>query len=262
MKIVVLDDEPIILEMMVELVEDVSPDSEVVGFDDPFKLIEYMKENQADVAFLDIQVGRITGIEVAKNLKFIDPNINIIFVTSYSEHMEKAFSLRASGYIMKPPSREKIIEELNNLRNPISEEVASDILEINCFGNFEAFYNGEPLKFKRSKTKELLAFLVDRKGAGVTAGEICATIWEDDLDDEKNKGYLRILSMDLANTLKTLGCEDVFVKSRNSYAIDTKKIKCDLYDYIDNKPDAIRKYNGEYMMQYSWSEYRQLTSEE
>ena len=45
--------------------------------------------------------------------------------------------------------------------------------------------------FKRLKTKELFAFLVDRRGAGMTAKQICAVLFPDDTDDTQNAAYLR-----------------------------------------------------------------------
>ena len=79
-----------------------------------------------------------------------------------------------------------------------------------CFGNFEVYVKNETLVFKRLKTKELFAFLVDRNGAGVTAKQICAVLFPDDTDDTKNSAYLRQLVMDLKNTLKAIRAEDVF----------------------------------------------------
>ena len=83
------------------------------------------------------------------------------------------------------------------------------MLTIKCFGNFEVLYNGEILPFKRTKSKELLAVLVDRNGAGMTAKQICAILFPADTNDTKNATYLRQLMLDLKNTLKTFHAEDV-----------------------------------------------------
>ena len=70
-------------------------------------------------------------------------------------------------------------------------------------------YNGKSLPFKRKKAKELLAVLVDRTGAGITAKQICAILFPDDTDDTKNSAYLRQLILDLKTTLKAVGAENV-----------------------------------------------------
>ena len=123
--------------------------------------------------------------------------------------------------------------------------------EVKCFGNFEVYSKGERVVFKRSRTKELFAFLVDRNGAGMTAKQICAVIFPDDTDDNKNTAYLRQLVLDLKMTLKTVGAEDVFRHEAPFYRIDTSLIKCDYFSYLDTgKPD----FHGEYMAQFSWAE--------
>ena len=97
----------------------------------------------------------------------------------------------------------------------------------------------------------LLAVLVDRTGAGVTAKQICAILFPDDTDDSKNAAYLRQLIMDLKTTLKTIGAENVLCHETPFYRIDPQWVRCDYLSYLDTgKPN----FHGEYMTQYSWAE--------
>ena len=146
--------------------------------------------------------------------------------------------------------------ELENLRYPMPKPQTGKKLVVHCFGNFEVFYDGKPLTFKRSKTKELFAFLVDRNGARVNSGEICARLWDEAGSDKHQKDYLRHLVMDLANTLEAVGESNVFVRTRSGYNINPALLECDYYDYLNNVPYAVRAYQGEYMQQYSWAEER------
>ena len=101
------------------------------------------------------------------------------------------------------------------------------------------------------KSKELFAFLVDRNGAGMTAKQICAALFPDDTDDGKNAAYLRQLVLDLKNTLKSVGAENVLCHETPCYRVDTALIKCDYISYLETgKPE----FHGEYMTQYSWAE--------
>ena len=105
--------------------------------------------------------------------------------------------------------------------------------------------------FKRSKSKELFAFLVDRNGAGMTAKQICAALFPCDTDDNRNSTYLRQLVLDLKNTLKSVGAEEVFCHETPYYRIDVSLLKCDYVSYLETgKPE----FHGEYMSQYSWAE--------
>jgi hypothetical protein len=154
----------------------------------------------------------------------------------------------------KPITEEDVAAELENLRFP---PVApnNDRLFVRCFGNFEVFANGEPLRFERTKTKELFAYLVDRRGAVVSLREIEAVLWEQGPRDERVSGsYLRTLTADLRRTLEARGHGDVLVKRYGALGLKTSNFDCDYYDYLDGKPLAITAWQGEYMEQYSWAE--------
>ena len=86
----------------------------------------------------------MNGIEFAKNLKVQNPKLNIIFATGYDEYTKDAFSLHASGYIMKPVTAEKIAEEIEDLRHPMEEkkqQSTAPVLKVQTFGNFEVYVN-------------------------------------------------------------------------------------------------------------------------
>lgn len=256
MKIIAVDDERIALENLVDVVTKVATtmegdDSslEVNGFQHALEALEFARTNDVDVAFLDIEMGEVNGIELAKQLKLINPLVNIIFTTGYSQYGMEAFNLHASGYVMKPIMPEKVKVELEGLRNPVPY-IQGQKLTVRTFGNFEVFFNDVPLKFKYSKSKELLAYLIDRNGTLCTNNEIMYTLWE----DENHKSYLRNAKADLLNTLKEVGCEDILAKQRARIGIIPSKVECDYFDWIMGKITAINAYQGEYMTQYSWGE--------
>jgi two-component system LytT family response regulator len=256
MKIVAADDELMMLDDLVSAIRKAKPDAQIDYFQFPSKLLEFVKKTDTlDAAFLDVEMGTMSGIEVAKEIKKVFPKVNIIFVTGYEKYMREAFELHSSGYVTKPISEDAIEKELNNLRNPINDEPVNGLMA-HCFGTFEVTMDGETLKFERSKTKEMLAYLIDRHGASVTSGELCAVLWEDKDVDKGTNHYLQVLKKDLIDTLKAIHQEDFFQYSRNEYRIDPMMVKCDYYDYLDNKPEGVWSYNGEYMSQYSWGENR------
>ena len=76
--------------------------------------------------------------------------------------------LRASGYIMKPVTVEKVKAELEALRYPIVPK-KNVLLRVQCFGNFDVFLpSGEHVRFERSRSKEIFAYLVHRQGTSCT----------------------------------------------------------------------------------------------
>jgi two-component SAPR family response regulator len=248
MKALAVDDEELMLRAL-ERAINASPDiSEVVKFSSCEKALDYVKNNYIDVAFLDINMRGMGGIALAEKIIELCPNTKIVFCTGYEEYAIPAFKLHASGYLMKPISAEDVQGEIDNIKGIRKKE---KLLEVKCFGNFEVYVKGEILSFKRSRTKELFAFLIDRRGAGMTAKQICAVLFPEDTDDAKNTAYLRQLVLDLKNTLKTVGAEGVLRHETPCYSVDTSLIKCDYISYLESgKPDFL----GEYMAQFSWAE--------
>ena len=179
MKIVAVDDEPMMLEELVEAIREARPDAELTSYTNPLEMLKEAEGGNYDVTFLDIEMPGVNGIEAAKQLKIMNPGINLVFVTGYSEYAKDAFSVRASGYVLKPATEEQIRQELDNLRSDVSAAETGK-LDVHCFGEFDVFVNGEPLKFERSKTKEMLAYLIECRGSGVTASRLSEVLWENE----------------------------------------------------------------------------------
>lgn len=102
----------------------------------------------------------------------------------------------------------------------------------------------------------MLAFLIDCHGASVTRKELAAVLFEDAAYTVKVQDYIKKIIKSLKDTLKNEGVQDILIISRNSYSVDTSKFSCDLYEYEKGLPDAIRRFNGEYMTGYEWGEYK------
>ena len=138
MRILCLDDEELALQMLELSIKKAKPDADVTAFDDQDELIMDAEKNGCDIAFLDIHMRGMNGVEVAKKLKEINPKMNIIFVTGFSEYAGDAMNMHASGYIMKPVSKAKVEKELADLRFPIVPK-SDALLRVQCFGNFDVF---------------------------------------------------------------------------------------------------------------------------
>lgn len=249
MRIIAVDDEKLALEALSGAIKAIVTEDEVVSFRYPEDAIEYAKENLCDIAFLDIEMVGMSGVELAEELKKYNDEINIVFCTGYGNYRDVAFDLHASGYLMKPITPEKIKRELENLRRPISQKKK---LKVQTFGNFEVYIDGKPLNFKYRRTKELFAYLVDRVGAMCSVGEIIGILFEDECGRED---YFQKLRRDLLSTLEEVGCENAIVHKRGMLGVVVTELHCDYYDYLNNKKDLVTSYFGEYMSQYSFAEY-------
>lgn len=260
MRMLVVDDKAMPRKVLYRAVAEADPTADVVACASATEVLGLPDVASFDVAFLDVDMPGMNGIDLARELKRRNPHINIIFATGYDEYMADAFSLHSSGYLMKPITTASVADELHNLRFPVADTADEGKLVVRCFGNFEVFADGKAVAFGRTKTKELLAFLVDRQGAIVNLHEVEATLWEDSPHSGRtSSSYLRTLVADLRQSLSACGHDNALVKRRGALGVDMNQLSCDYYRYLAGDPLAINAWRGEYMSQYSWAETTKAT---
>lgn len=263
MYVLAVDDERIMLkELTIELGQ-VFPNADIQGFQDPMEAEQWASDlaqegKSLDYAFLDIRMRGMSGIELARRLKKLHPGTVLIFCTAYTEYAFDAVGMYAKGYLMKPISAKNIVRTLDEMVYDWrkSLDVQNQSFWIKTFGNFEVFVDGEPLVFEREKAKEMLAFLVDRAGATVTTEQLAVVLWEDRPYDKTLKNYVSTVLGSLRRTLHKVGKEDILIKTRNHLSLNPEKIKCDAYDYEKGVMSAVNSFRGEYMVNYSWAEFK------
>ena len=263
MYILAIDDERIMLTELLAEIGKVFPNAEVRGFQEPQDAEQWASElaqagKKLDYAFLDIRMRGMNGIELARRLKLLHPRTVLIFCTAYNEYAFDAMELYAKGYLMKPISAENIVRTLDEMVYDwrSSVEVKEHSFWVKTFGNFEVFVDGQPLVFEREKAKEMLAYLIDRAGASVTTEQLAVVLWEDRAYDRTLKNYVSTILGSLKKTLHQVGKDDILIKTRNHLSIIPEKIKCDAYDYEKGIVSAVNSFRGEYMVNYSWAEFK------
>lgn len=254
MNILAVDDEYYALELMKRALQEVANGSTVYLCRDVGSALDVAKKNKIDVAFLDIHMPEKTGIELALDLKRLNPKINIIFATGFSEYMKDGIDMRISGYVLKPVTPEAIKTELENLRNPVewSQEKRIKIL---TFGNFDVFIDGIPVKFERKQSKEILAYLIDKRGTSVSYQELAAMLWEDEEYDRTKQKNLQVYVASLVKTLNSFDVKDLILRNRQGLLVNTKVVDCDYYRFLEGDVRAINSFTGQYMNAYSWAEF-------
>ena len=241
------------LEDAAALINELQPGAEVLSFTESPAALAEARQRPVDVALLAANMPELDGLDLGQYLKELHPAVNLVFMDPDDTQALDALSLHASGCLLLPVSKFALSAELDDLRYPVSGGPGHRVFA-QTFGNFELFVDGEPVAFKYSRTKEVVALLVNNRGAQTTNGEIIAALWEDDGDPEKKASYLRNLRQDLQNTFTRLKLTDLLRKQRGSMAIAADRIDCDLYDWIAKKDKSRYRYMGDYMNQYSWAE--------
>ena len=262
MRILAVDDEQAALFLLEEAIQKAVPQAQIHAFTLPTEALAYAQENQVDVAFLDQEMPGMDGMTLGKRLTELYPRINLIYTTAYRQYGVEAFSLHASGYLLKPIHQADIRREIEYLRYPVQEDVCT--LRAVTFGSFEFLKDGAPIAFKRSKSKEMLAYLIENNGAGLTKRELAAVLLEKRPYDRACQDYMSKIIDSLAESLREAGAGGVLLHQHNQYAVDTDKFVCDLYAYQRGEAWARKAFQGVYMQQYSWGEYRlgELTTSE
>ncbi len=117
--VILVDNERIILTGSLPVLAKALPGASISGFTKPSEALEFARNNPVDLAFLDIEMGKKSGLTVCKELLEINPKTNVVFLTAYEGYSLDAWSTGASGFIMKPLTVDAIQKQLPFLRNKI-----------------------------------------------------------------------------------------------------------------------------------------------
>ena len=252
MTAICVDDEPLVLQLTLSLFRDLPGFNEVEGFAGALEALDWLENHTPDVALLDIDMPGMNGLELAAHIRDMHPDTAIIFLTGYSEYALEAFQLHASGYLMKPINREKLAAEVEYAISGKKRSKSTNIFA-KTFGNFDILVDGRPLFFKRSKSKELLAYLVDRHGGNVSRPEAFAVLWEDAFYDRAMQKQMDVVVRSLRSTLEEAGAGEIFEMQSGWMRVLPERMDSDLYRFLDGDRETIQEYRGEYMSAYSWA---------
>ncbi len=245
-----LDDEQFAVNALIRKLKKIDPNGAHEGFVDLADFIDYADHNHIDIAFLDIDLGcSLNGLDLIRHLYEKYGDMNIIIYTGHPDPEYKVTALDNSvcGYIVKPVSDEELRTAIAHVRCPIKE------LNIQCFGYFEVFYGTAPVRFERKDSKEVLAYLIDKRGAVVSEEELRYLVFGEDDDKEEKRTYIRNIIYDIRKTLGKYGVpKEIIINLKSAYSIDLSMLRCDLYDYINGKNVPAVKLK-QYMEQYSWT---------
>lgn len=117
--VIMVDDNKIILSGGMPILQDVMPNASVTAFTKPKDAIEYVKANRVALAFLDIEMGTVSGLDVCREMLNVNPRLNVVYLTAYRDYSFDAWSTGACGFMMKPLTVEGVKEQLSRLRYPV-----------------------------------------------------------------------------------------------------------------------------------------------
>ncbi len=251
MNAIVLDDERDSLLLFTKHVIDISNLSVNVFSLKYEDALIYARTNKVDVAFLDIVMPSINGIDLAEKFIEINPDIQIVFITGYAQDIEsikKRIGKNFFDFCYKPYDEETMRGIIVRL---LTREERN--IRIKAFPRFDLYVNDVLVDFERNKSKELLALLVDHRGGELTMEEAITKLWVDKKSDLAKRLYRDAVSR-LKLKLKQYGLENIVTFNRARAYLNTTGISCDYWDYLDKKEVS---FFGEYMRPYEWATERE-----
>ncbi|MBQ7560470.1 MAG: response regulator [Synergistaceae bacterium] len=210
-----------------------------------------------DAAFIeiDLEPDKMNGLDLAAKLKAFHKDVHIIFITRNKNFYSEAFTVHADNYLIKPVNITQINNEIDYLSRyyPLPLRTKGKVY-IQTFGGFNIYVDGVLVEFKRSKTKELLALLVDRRGAAVNVREACDLLFSDRPYNTVVNGYYHVLVHSLIHTFMDYGIDNILIRRKNFLAIKPALFECDAYNFLKGDPSAAKQYRGDYLSCYKWAQ--------
>ncbi len=251
MRTIIVDDEVLMIRRFVRLSENI-PDINIVGqFDNAASAIQYARCHPIDLAFLDVAMPIMDGIELAKELRTIRPDILIVFITAYDKYVWDFNKIGGDYYILKPYDLNTIEMVMERIR--LIARRQNKNIYIQTFGRFVVFKDDKPIQLV-GKAKEILALVVSRRGKEISNEEIYSTVWE---GREYSNVHMNVYYNALRRLKKALqreGIEDILLSTRHGQIANVDCFDCDYYDWIERKMDSRDRFCGEFLSEYSWGE--------
>ncbi len=120
LRILVVDDERVAQLGAVAAIEEVLPQAMCAGFGRPSEALAYVQAHPVAIAFLDIELGRTSGLDLCRELLELSPCVNVVFLTAYREYSFDAWESGACGFLLKPVTPDAIRTQLMRLRYPVA----------------------------------------------------------------------------------------------------------------------------------------------
>lgn len=247
LKAIIVEDELNLLQMF-ELFLTEHKNYEVVQtFSNPLDALEQLPHLTFDVAFIDIEMPQMNGVELAKKLLEHNFSTQIVFTTAYVQYALDAIKLGAAEYLVKPISMEAIDEitpklllkykHTNILKTVVHKEAT---INVHCFGAFMLKNKeGQIVKWPTRKVEELFAYLLVNEDAIVNKWRLAEELWPNkSLHNIYNSVYL------LNKTLKEYDIPISVVNINEGYKLEyptTIQIDYVLFEQLKDKPDNLEE---------------------
>ncbi|QNL44602.1 response regulator [Oscillibacter hominis] len=255
MKAIMVDDQPLMVRFFEAACANLPGVESMEVFTSPLEALEYARRNFVELAFLDLSMPQMSGLELGEKLKILNPHVILIYLTAYDDCAIEALHQRAGYILCKPYNRQDVLEILEKAlgQSEYPGSLGKKVM-FRTFGRFDMYIDGQLVVFRSAKAKELLALCVSREGGEVSSSEAIDKIWAGSKNRSSTAANYRMTVKKLREFLQELGVERIFVRERQSCYIRASEVSCDLYDFWRGDEEALYRFRDEFMSEYSWSE--------
>ncbi|MFF6017332.1 response regulator [Lysinibacillus fusiformis] len=270
-----MDDEPLALISMEKHLQKFDRIEVIKTFTSVKDLLTEGPSLDFQVAFLDVEMPSMNGLDIAELLKSWNDSLYIVFVTAYRDYAVQAFELHSIDYLLKPISTSRLATTIQRIEDLLQPKITSlptlfhsePLLKIKCFGEFVVSYEGKPLHWRTIKTKELFALLLLHLNTPVPRDTIIDNLWSY-TDFNKARVQLHTTVSYLRSSLSAYGFLEVIDYTNGCYILTLDHIQCDANDLeiilnkkeqtgkldIESAEALLQDYRGEFMatMAYPW----------
>lgn len=227
---VIVEDEKPILELM-KVVVGRNPHYTIVGaYTNPLEALRHIPELRPDVVFLDVEMPRMSGLELAEQINRISENTIIVFTTAYKRYALEAFQVEAIDYILKPVTPLAIERVASRLlkQHRSSAPWTPQAFRIRCFGGFELIQpDNSRLRLRTRKTEELFAYFLCHAGKELDKWHLVELLWPD-TPEERALPSLHTSIYSLKKGLKALELGIDISKTSEGYRLEMGDQVCDI----------------------------------
>lgn len=251
MNAIIVDDESFCIDYLEMMCMQI-PDLEIAAtFTNALDALTYLEEHrQTELVLMDIEMPELNGMSAIQKMRKFIPHLGVIYITGYESYALEAFGVDALSYLLKPCTLGDLKKAIDKAARFLTSPAR---VVVHTFGDFSISIDGEPYRFANKKAMELLALLIDRKGAIVSLNQAIDILWENRPLDENVKQLYRKAIIHLNQLCREKNL-DFFVSNRGCCHIVPSKLSCDFFRLLNGDPEAIGEYCGKYMANYSWAE--------
>ncbi len=274
MKVILVDDEPLILAHLEKLIQKITGINIIGTYSNAHDVMEAIEHEQPDVIFLDVEMPEVNGIELAERIQSRWSQVNIVFVTAYSEYAVQAFDLNAVDYLLKPVSFERMVKTFSRLRKEDKASNHESTIErmVCCFHSLQfksPSQKNTNIRWRTAKAKELFAFLLQHRGKPISKDIILDLFWP---ETEIDKGFSHLYTTiyQIRKMLKTVNFNIKIISIDNNYVLDLNGVRFDV-EYWEQQvsllpsltketlplyEEILEMYRGDYLAEdgYLWAE--------